>query len=206
MTDKKHKILKATLAHIPFDGWSLDVLRLGAKESGYEEVHAEIAFAGGVDEAIKLFLETYIDMEMMTRYEANAANYKGVAGKIKCALLCRLNVMEKHKEVVRKTVQYLSNPLHAALSLSVTYKTVDDIWYMIGDKTSDFNFYTKRITLAGVYSSTLLFWLQDESENYTQTEAFLDRRLANVMQIGKARKSIKEKLSKVLSMLPVKFG
>ncbi len=198
MTDKAQMILDKALPNIPYDGWNIHVLRRSARASGLDEAYAEIAFPNGVEDAVKLFLAR-IDARMEALYKAREADLKGVGGKIKGALLCRFEAMDEHREVIRKTVQYLSNPLHAPFSLSVSYQTVDKIWHMIGDKTSDSNFYTKRMTLAGVYNTTLLYWLQDDSENYHETEAFLDRRLKNVMQIGKFRKSVEDKLNDCLS-------
>ena len=65
------------------------------------------------------------------------------------------------------------------------YRTVDAIWYAAGDTSTDYNFYTKRGLLAGVYSSTVLYWLNDDSEGAVATWAFLDRRIADVMKVPK---------------------
>ena len=74
------------------------------------------------------------------------------------------------------------------------YKTVDAIWRICGDRATDFNFYTKRGLLAGVYASTLLFWLDDHSENCAATWAFLDRRIANVIDFPKWKAKVTEGL------------
>ena len=69
--------------------------------------------------------------------------------------------------------------------MRLLYKTVDAMWYAAGDTSTDFNFYTKRATLAGVYSSTLLYWLNDRSEGNEATWSFLDRRIEDVMRFEK---------------------
>jgi ubiquinone biosynthesis protein COQ9 len=74
-------------------------------------------------------------------------------------------------------------PQNAALSARLLYKTVDAIWYAIGDRSTDFNFYTKRALLAGVYGSTVLYWLEDKSEGQAESWGFLDRRIADVMRV-----------------------
>ena len=79
----------------------------------------------------------------------------------------------------------LALPLNAPLGLKLLYRTVDAIWYAAGDTSADFNFYTKRATLAGVFSSTLLYWLNDRSEGNEATWAFLDRRIDDVMRFEK---------------------
>jgi len=81
----------------------------------------------------------------------------------------------------------LALPRHAPLSLRLLYETVDGIWYAAGDRTTDFSFYTKRLTLAAIYAATLLYWLEDSSPDFSDTRAFLERRLSEVAAIGKAR-------------------
>jgi ubiquinone biosynthesis protein COQ9 len=65
------------------------------------------------------------------------------------------------------------------------------MWYAAGDKSTDFNFYTKRATLAGVYSATLLYWLNDRSAGSEATWAFLDRRIDNVMAFEKLKSQVR---------------
>ena len=72
------------------------------------------------------------------------------------------------------------------------------IWVAIGDTSTDYNFYTKRATLAGVFGAVLTFWFSDESEGFAETWSFLDRRIADVMQIEK----IKASANKVRARLP----
>ena len=80
-----------------------------------------------------------------------------------------------------------SLPFNAGLALKLLYRTVDAMWYAAGDTSTDFNFYTKRATLAGVYSSTLLYWLNDRSPGSEATWGFLDRRIDDVMKIEKLK-------------------
>jgi len=82
----------------------------------------------------------------------------------------------------------LAQPQHAPLALRLLYQTVDGIWFAAGDRATDFSFYTKRVTLSAIYAVTLLYWLEDSSPNFNDTRGFLDRRLAEVALIGKARR------------------
>jgi ubiquinone biosynthesis protein COQ9 len=59
------------------------------------------------------------------------------------------------------------------------------MWRIAGDTSNDFNHYTKRMTLGAVYGSTLLVWRDDESEGWSETAAFLDRRIDDVMRFEK---------------------
>ncbi len=78
------------------------------------------------------------------------------------------------------------------------------IWYAAGDAATDFSFYSKRLTLAAVYGATLLYWLEDRSESFADTRAFIDKRLADVARIGRARRdlaTIVERLPNPLRLL-----
>ena len=99
----------------------------------------------------------------------------------------RFEVVAPWREGVRRALSVLALPPHAVLGLRLLYDTVDGIWYAAGDASTDFSFYTKRATLAGVYSATLMYWLEDRSEDFADTRAFIDRRLADIARLGEAR-------------------
>jgi ubiquinone biosynthesis protein COQ9 len=92
-------------------------------------------------------------------------------------------LMERNRPAVRRAIAVLSLPLNAPTGLRCLYDTVDLIWRAAGDTATDWNFYTKRTLLAGVYSSTVLYWLDDTSEDFVDTKAFLDRRIDDAMRL-----------------------
>jgi ubiquinone biosynthesis protein COQ9 len=102
---------------------------------------------------------------------------------------------------VRRALTLEALPQQGPRALKQLYRTVDAIWYAAGDTATDFNFYTKRMLLAGVYAATLLHWLDDKSEGFAATAAFLDRRISDVMKIQQA----KGKLGKLVERLPNPF-
>jgi ubiquinone biosynthesis protein COQ9 len=75
---------------------------------------------------------------------------------------------------------------------------VSAIWYAAGDTATDFNYYTKRALLAGVYSATVLYWLDDKSEDFAKTWTFLDRRIADVMRVPQVLGALRERLGGIL--------
>ena len=119
-------------------------------------------------------------------------NHLPVRERIGTAIRVRLQQNDVHKEAVRKMLSYLAFPGRAALMGRCTYETVDSIWRIAGDTSTDFNFYTKRGLLAGVYGSTVLYWLSDVSEDQKDTWDFLERRIADVMKIPKIQSAIKK--------------
>jgi ubiquinone biosynthesis protein COQ9 len=103
-------------------------------------------------------------------------------------ILIRLHLCQKYKEAVRSSISLTAIPKNSKKSLKILYRTCHRIWKMAGDTSTDFSFYTKRISLAAVYSSTLLFWLNDVSSKEDETSAFLDRRLYDISQISNLKK------------------
>ena len=114
----------------------------------------------------------------------------GVRRRVAAAVRIRLQQNEPHREAIRAAVAHLALPHNGLLSVKCLYRTVDSIWFAIGDKSTDFNFYSKRALLAGAYSATLLYWLDDQSEGHEQSWAFLDRRLEDVVRVGLLRGKI----------------
>jgi ubiquinone biosynthesis protein COQ9 len=192
---QKERILLATLRHVPFDGWSGKALAAGVAEAGLAESTASRAFPRGVPEVVEYF-NTFTDERMRAVLEKTDLEGMKVRDRIATGVRVRLDLLSRHREAVRRTCSYLALPQNVSLGLRYLYRTVDAIWRAAGDTSTDFNFYTKRVLLAGVYSATLLYWLNDESEDFRDTTAFLDRRIADVMEIEKARSRLKNVLSR----------
>ena len=110
--------------------------------------------------------------------------------KIKKIIMIRLNLCQKYKEAVRSSISITAIPVNAKISLNILYRTCNSIWRIVGDKSTDFSFYTRRISLAAVYTSTLLFWLNDKSNNNVETEFFLERRLKDISKISSLKKPL----------------
>jgi ubiquinone biosynthesis protein COQ9 len=114
------------------------------------------------------------------------ANMK-IREKIRALVWRRLEIMAPAREAVRRALAILAMPQNVPLALRIGWRTADLMWRIAGDTATDFNHYTKRMTLGAVYSSTLLVWLNDESEGWVETAAFLDRRIDDVMKIEKVK-------------------
>ncbi|HEX5319198.1 MAG TPA: COQ9 family protein, partial [Stellaceae bacterium] len=110
--------------------------------------------------------------------------------------LTRFDIVVPHREAVRASLVVLAMPPHAALAARLVYETVDGIWYAAGDKAADFSFYTKRATLAALYGAAVLYWLDDRSEGFTDTERFVDRRLDDLGRVAQFRTRIDEMLAR----------
>lgn len=179
----RERLLEASLKHVPFDGWSLRSLRAGADDLGLSHAVALNAFPGGGAELLEAFSRD-MDQRMLAELETRDLEALRLRDKVSLAVRTRLELLEPHQEAVRRGLGFLALPFNAALATRLLYRTVDAIWHGVGDRSTDHNFYSKRLLLAGVYSATLLVWLNDHSERRAETWAFLERRLDNVLRIG----------------------
>lgn len=197
LLDQKRALLTALLIHVPFDGWTSKALALAAKDCGYDAGLVARAFPDGAVEALDFWVaET--DTAMLHALESRDLMAMKVRDRVKTAVLTRLELVAPYRESVRRALTLEALPQHAPRALKQLYRTVDAIWYAAGDTATDFNFYTKRMLLAGVYAATIMHWLDDKSEGFASTAAFLDRRLSDVMRIQQA----KGKLGKIFERLP----
>lgn len=205
MTDIRDQIIDAALAEAVFDGWTQGTLERAASRAGLDRLDAKRAFPGGVVEALSYHSQRGDSrMAETLAHDYNLATMK-IRDRIATAVMVRLRANQPHREAIRRAVAVFALPWNAAEGLKNLYATVDAMWYAAGDTSTDFNFYTKRLTLAKVYSSTLYVWLNDNTPDLTDTEAFLRRRIENVMQIEKFKAKAKEGISKFESWLPPAF-
>ncbi len=181
--ETRDKLCAAALAHVPFDGWTGRALRAGAADLGLDPARAANAFPGGPAELLEAF-SAEIDRRMLAALEARDLEAMKHRQRIATAVRARLELLAPRREAVRRGLSFLAVPRHAALGAKCLYRSVDAIWHAAGDTSTDYNFYTKRLLLAGVYSATLRFWLNDESAGFSETWAFLDRRLAEAIKLG----------------------
>lgn len=187
----KEKILAAMLPHVPFEGWSEDLFGIVAKELGEEEGGLKLHFEGGIVDVISYF-SSRNDLEMARRFKEMLVENPEmrVRDKIRNSIITRLEIYDEMKLIIAKSVAFLSLPWNLGRSASMTWRTVDMIWReSAGDASTDFNYYTKRALLMGVYTSVIMYWLADDSKNFKDTLAFLDNRIEDVMTVGKVLSS-----------------
>jgi ubiquinone biosynthesis protein COQ9 len=183
----KQKLLMRALVHVPFDGWSQALLEQAATEIDVDSSYGWRLFPKGPLEAVAYWSDL-LDQEMLKALPS--AEGLKVREKVALGVKARLNLLIPHREAARKTATYLAYPLHMGDASRLLYQTVNAIWYYAGDTSTDYNFYTKRGLLTWVYSSTFLYWLRDYSEGYRDTEAFLDRRIDEVLSLPKIPQKI----------------
>jgi len=167
-----------------FDGWTTKAVESAAAQLGIDPAQARLAFPKRKPAMIDAYIRG-VDREMEKRLpSANLAAMK-IRERIRALVWTRLEIMGGAREAVRSALSILSMPQNLALGARIGWRSADLMWRLAGDTSTDFNHYTKRMTLGAVYGSTLVAWIDDGSEAWTETAAFLDRRIDNVMQFEK---------------------
>jgi ubiquinone biosynthesis protein COQ9 len=188
----REAVLAAALPHAAFDGFTDSVLQKAATEAGVKDVAR--LFENGPISLVE-FYSTWADAQMEAKLAATDLKAMKIRERIAAAVKARLSVLAPHKEAARRAAALLSLPMHAALGAKLVYRTVDAMWRAAGDTSTDFNFYTKRGILAGVYGSTAMRWFNDAGEDEKATDEFLAARIENVMQFEKFKAKAKDALA-----------
>ncbi len=196
MDTLQQEILDAALPNVVFDGWVMDTLRDAAESLGKPRLEADRAFPGGIMDALNAWTHgVNRQLEATLKEEYNLSSMK-IRERIATGVMVKLRSQQAHREAVRRALAVYMMPWHAVDGMRSLYDTCDTIWRAAGDTSTDWNFYSKRGLLAKVYTATLAVWLEDESDNQEETEAFLYRRIEDVMKIEKAKFRVKETCSK----------
>jgi ubiquinone biosynthesis protein COQ9 len=197
----REAVLMAALPHAAFDGFGQSVLDKAGKEAGLSKTDVERLFENGPVSLVEYF-SVWADGEMEKRLAATDLKAMKIRARIAAAVKARLAALKPHKEAARRAAALLSLPMNVALGAKLTYRTVDAMWRAAGDTSTDFNFYTKRGILAGVYGSTAMRWFSDTSDDEKATDEFLTARIENVMQF----ETIKAKAKEAFSNFPAFAG
>jgi ubiquinone biosynthesis protein COQ9 len=201
----RRAILAAAIRAVPFDGWSAPMLAGAIKAAiaaGIEPLQARQAFPGGPRQLLEFFMAE-ADREMLAEAAARGLAEGPVRERIGAIIRLRLETLAPHREAIRRAIALQLLPGHGAAAMRNLYRTVDAVWRAAGDGSTDFNFYSKRALLAAVYSTTLLRWLDDQSDDCAETWAFMERRIADTLRIGKVRRRAESLLARLPSPLPI---
>jgi ubiquinone biosynthesis protein COQ9 len=175
-------------AHAVFDGWSDDTLAMAASELGVPAERARLCFPGGPAEMVDAWFDA-IDLAMARAYPLERISKLKIRERIRDLVLYRIEVINPHKEALRRALAILAQPVQGLTGPRLAWRAADRMWRIAGDTSTDFNHYSKRTILAGLYSATMLVFLDDESEGLVTTRGFLDRRIDDVMRFEKLKAS-----------------
>jgi ubiquinone biosynthesis protein COQ9 len=167
-----------------FDGWTKKAVDSAATQLGIDPVQARLAMPKTQSGMIDLYIQE-VDRTLEAWFTPERLAGMKIREKIRSLIWRRLEIMGSAREAVRRGLAILAMPQNIPLALRISWRTADLMWRIAGDSSSDFNHYTKRMTLGTVYASTLVVWLEDQGEGWSETAAFLDRRIDDVMKFEK---------------------
>ncbi|KQS48154.1 MULTISPECIES: COQ9 family protein [unclassified Sphingomonas] len=180
------KLAPGIAANAAFDGWSDAARDMAAQAEGIDTDIAALAFKNGPVDMIDAWF-AHIDGVMLAAVPPERLALMKVREKITALVEARLDATSIDRESLRRALAILALPQNLAKATRLGWRTVDTIWRAAGDVATDYNYYTKRTILLGVYASTITVFLDDESEGLTETRAFLGRRINGIMQFEKAK-------------------
>ena len=190
MARDRAALLAAALPHAAFDGWPI-AFEKAIADCAFDAGHAELVFPNGAADLVGYFWQS-MDGALADRLAACLRDGMGISERVGIALREYIALLAPHREAVRRAMAFQALPHNAAGAARALYGTVDTIWRAVGDTSTDFNFYTKRLTLAAVVAATLTHWLAqqptgDDAADAAAIGAFIDRRLVDVLRVEKLK-------------------
>ncbi|WP_347402775.1 COQ9 family protein [Sphingomonas hankyongi] len=180
----RRKLALAVGENAVFDGWTKAAVDSAAAQLGVDPLQARLAMPKSQSDMIDAYIQE-VDRALEASFTQKRLAGMKIRERIRALIWHRLEIMGPAREAVRRGLAILAMPQNVAQALRTSWQTADLMWRLAGDTSTDFNHYTKRMTLGAVYGSTLLVWLDDQSEGWAETAAFLDRRIDDVMTFEK---------------------
>lgn len=169
-----------------FDGWSATAVDAAAAAIGADRDVVRLAIPSNAVDMIDLWF-AHIDRRMAAALPPETLGPMKIRAKITALVEARLDALAPDREALRRAVAILAMPQNAARAARLGWRSADTMWRLAGDTATDYNHYTKRTMLAGIYAATIAIFLNDDSEGHAETRAFLARRIENIMQFEKAK-------------------
>lgn len=182
----RERVIAAALPHVPFDGWTDRVYAQAVREAGVEPGCARLEFPrGGID--LLIAYHDARDAALPPRLAEMELEGLRFRDKVALAIDTRLGLVAGEKDAVRRGAALFALPMHAADGALALWHTSNTIWTALGDSSTDLSWYSKRATLAAIYSATLLYWLGDDEPGFPRTRDFARRRIDDLMRFEKAK-------------------
>lgn len=185
VTAMRDRLIECALPLVEKHGWHWSVIEEATSQAKMQSDVARSLFPAGVTDAVAHFSD-YMDRAMLDGLKNVPYDALRIRDRIRTAVITRLDCYHGHKEVVRHTIAFWAMPMHVIQGQRVLWRSADRIWNWAGDTATDYTKQTKRASLSSILLGTTMVWITDESQDNLLTTTFLDRRIENVMEIGRA--------------------
>ena len=169
-----------------FDGWSMAAVRNAAEAAGVNPDTAEYALGGGAMAMIEAWVHS-VDAAMAQALPPEHLATLKIRERIRTLVQFRLDAIAHQKEALRRALAIMAMPQNVPRALQLGWHSADAMWRLAGDTATDYNHYTKRLTLGSIYAATLAVFVDDTSPDHADTRAFLERRIEGIMKFEKAK-------------------
>lgn len=169
-----------------FDGWSAAAIDSAAATIGCDPRIARTAFGDGPMRMIDAWVAS-VDAAMAEALPPETLAMLSIRERIRRLVQFRLDAVAGQREALRRALAIMAMPRNAAEAVKLGWRSADAMWRLAGDMATDYNHYSKRAILGGIYAATLSVFAADESEGQAETRAFLDRRIEGIMRFEKAK-------------------
>ncbi len=201
MTDKKIEILSNFIELLQFEPWTQQTLANAAKQAGLEDGYISVVYPGGIEEFTAEFV-ALCNEQAFASAQQNGFEKLRTTQKVEELIyqrICAYHSTLGNLAAVRKFAAYSTNPAHLPASLRNIYDFSSEVWYSLGDKSTDISYYTKRISLGSIYTKSMVYSLSDKSDNLLETKKFIQKSIDALMKINK----LKQKVKDIISYLPI---
>lgn len=186
LEDLRRQLAPAIADAAVFDGWSDEAVVAAAELNGVDPAVAAFAFSGGAMAMIAAWIAA-CDAAMAAEWPAERLAQLKIRERIRTLVQFRLDYVTPQQEALVRALAIMAMPQNAAQALKLGWHSADLMWRLAGDTATDYNHYTKRTILAGIYAATLSVLAHDRSEGQADTRAFLERRIDGVMRFEKVK-------------------
>jgi len=203
--ETKQKILEEFLKICAFDGWNKDALLKAVSNCEIDEKFTDLIFENGCLDLAEFYIESQNKKAAQKISEIENFHSKKIRDKIRLALYARFEVEKDHHLALQRLISFYLDAKNftsleigakpALQGLKSCYKIADFIWKELNDPSTDFNFYTKRLTLSKIILRSLLVFIKDESANFGKTKNFIDSQIEKVMKFEKCKMQVKNFVS-----------
>ncbi|OXB76067.1 UNVERIFIED_CONTAM: hypothetical protein H355_000166 [Colinus virginianus] len=191
----QHRILTAALEFVPEHGWTAEAIAEGAKTLGLSAAAAGMFHSDGSELILHFVSQCNTKLSDLLEQEQKQvqlgeAEKKPTDQFLRDAVEARLRMVIPYIEKWPQAVSILLLPHNIPSSLNLLTSMIDDIWHYAGDQSTDFNWYTRRAVLTGIYNTTELVMMQDTSPDFEDTWRFLENRVADAMNMSSAAQQV----------------
>jgi ubiquinone biosynthesis protein COQ9 len=186
---EKLAILAKFLKNTPFEKWSNDNLIHSAEQCGFNKGYLFLLFPKGIEDLTEFFHQLN-NQKLTSKFLETGKNISSTTEKIIYLIELKLEIYHQHRKAIPFLMRYNLKPKNFCKTQKFLWQTCNQIWYLAGDRSTNYNHYSKRMLLEYVYSSTIMYWISDDSEDYVETKKFLRKKIQEILKLGKIKNSI----------------